>query len=191
MQIDALDAMIEEKNKRIAELEYKIAKASEAFDAASRAFTACDIKRYNRIKELKAQLAKTMDSAQRVFHEVEQTLGKALGYPWYKDDPDNFPDATEADGVCVGEHVPESIALEAANTIARKGEVKGTSEDVLKRFGLGVKRRALAFSIWTQVHMVLYDRRGFDDWWDGLDGGIADEINDVVIETIKDEMEDC
>lgn len=50
---------------------------------------------------------------------------------------------------------------------------------------------ALAFSLWTEVHKVLYDRRGFDDWWDGLDGGIADEINDVVIETIKDEMEDC
>jgi len=51
------------------------------------------------------------------FHEVEQTLGKALGYPWFKDDRANFPDATEADRVCVGEHVPESIALEVANKI--------------------------------------------------------------------------
>lgn len=49
--------------------------------------------------------------------DVEQALGKALGYPWYKDDPANFPDATEADGVCVGEHVPGSIAREAASRI--------------------------------------------------------------------------
>jgi hypothetical protein len=64
-----------------------------------------------------AELAKAKDAARRTFHEVEQTLGKALGYPWFKDDPKNFPDATEADGVCVGEHVPESIALEVANKI--------------------------------------------------------------------------
>jgi hypothetical protein len=64
-----------------------------------------------------AELAKAKDAAQRTFHEVEQTLGKALGYPWFKDDRANFPDATEADGVCVGEHVPESIALEVANKI--------------------------------------------------------------------------
>lgn len=49
--------------------------------------------------------------------EVEQILGKALGYPWYKDDQKNFPNSTEADGVCVGEHVPSSIAMEAANRI--------------------------------------------------------------------------
>lgn len=46
-------------------------------------------------------------------YEIEQILGKALGYPKYKDDPKNFPDATD-DSVCVGDHVPESLALEAA-----------------------------------------------------------------------------
>lgn len=54
---------------------------------------------------------------QRECNEVEQVLGKALGYPWYKDDPKNFPDATEADGVCVGDHVPGSIAAEAADRL--------------------------------------------------------------------------
>jgi hypothetical protein len=51
-------------------------------------------------------------------NEVEQILGKALGYPWFKDDQENFPGATEADGVCIGEHVTESIAQEAANTLS-------------------------------------------------------------------------
>ena len=46
--------------------------------------------------------------------EVEQILGKALGYPWYKDDKKNFPDATEADGVCVGEHTTVTLAMEIA-----------------------------------------------------------------------------
>ncbi len=54
----------------------------------------------------------------RESREIEQTLGKALGYPWYKDDPKNFPNATEANGVCVGEHVPASLAVEAARKIA-------------------------------------------------------------------------
>ena len=48
---------------------------------------------------------------------VCQILGKALGYPWYKDDQEVFPGATEADGVCVGEHVADSLALEAARII--------------------------------------------------------------------------
>lgn len=50
---------------------------------------------------------------------AEQILGKALGYPWYKDDPKNFPGATEKDGVCIGEHVIETLALEAANRLAK------------------------------------------------------------------------
>lgn len=52
--------------------------------------------------------------------EAEQVLGKALGYPWYKDDPQNFPDATEADGVCTGEHTLVTIAMEAASRLKRE-----------------------------------------------------------------------
>lgn len=46
--------------------------------------------------------------------EIEQTCGKVLGYPWFKDDQKNFPGATEKDGVCVGEHVAATIATELA-----------------------------------------------------------------------------
>jgi hypothetical protein len=49
--------------------------------------------------------------------EISQILGKALGYPWFKDDQKNFPGATDEDGVCVGEHVAETLAMEAANRI--------------------------------------------------------------------------
>ena len=51
--------------------------------------------------------------------EVCQRLGKALGYPWFKDDQENFPGATEENSVCTGEHVAESIAAEAAAEIER------------------------------------------------------------------------
>lgn len=51
--------------------------------------------------------------------EICQTLGKSLGYPWYKDDQKNFPGATLIDGVCVGEHVSVTLASEAATVIDR------------------------------------------------------------------------
>ena len=62
------------------------------------------------IDRLRAALTKQND-------EICQTLGKALGYPWFKDDQVVFPGATEENGVCVGDHVAESIAEEAARTI--------------------------------------------------------------------------
>lgn len=46
--------------------------------------------------------------------EIEQTCGTILGYPWFKDDQKNFPGSTEKDGVCVGEHVAETIVMELA-----------------------------------------------------------------------------
>ena len=51
--------------------------------------------------------------------EICQTLGKVLGYPWFKDDQINFPGATEENGVCVGEHIAETIAAEAADKIVK------------------------------------------------------------------------
>jgi len=49
--------------------------------------------------------------------EICQILGRALGYPRYCDDQKNFPDSTDADGVCVGEHIAVTLAMEAARKI--------------------------------------------------------------------------
>lgn len=73
------------------------------------------------ITELKRQ----RDGYQKHLHECEQIAGKALGYPWYKGDQKNFPGATEADGVCVGEHVGDTIVAELAK---RYEEAKSTIE---------------------------------------------------------------
>ena len=71
---------------------------------------------------LEAEIERLRDAYTTQVHDIEQTLGQALGYPWYKDDQVNFCGATEADGVCVGEHVPETLAAEAAAEIGKLQE---------------------------------------------------------------------
>ena len=59
-----------------------------------------------------------LEAHKKELTEVEQILGKALGYPWYADDMENFPGSTEEDGVCVGDNTPASLADDAADKIA-------------------------------------------------------------------------
>lgn len=54
---------------------------------------------------------------QEELEKIKQILGKALGYPYYIEDPKTFPNATEADGVCVGIETPWSLAMLAADKI--------------------------------------------------------------------------
>ncbi len=74
-------------------------------------------RRDNEIAALKAEIERLKRAAAQESHEIEQILGPALGYPPYSGDQKNFPGATEADGVCVGEHVAASLAAEAADKI--------------------------------------------------------------------------
>ena len=67
---------------------------------------------------LRAENARLFNACVKMEHEIQQVVGKALGYPWFKDDQKNFPCSIEADGVCVGEHVAVTLADEAAATIA-------------------------------------------------------------------------
>jgi ribosome biogenesis GTPase A len=65
------------------------------------------------IAKLNKQIVKMLEE----FREIEQILGKALMYPWFKDDQENFPNATEADGVAIGDHTAWSLAMCAADKI--------------------------------------------------------------------------
>ena len=69
---------------------------------------ACEMTRIER------ELNAANDRIKRLNTEIEQTCGKVLDYPWYKNDQKNFPGSTEVDGVCVGEHIAETIASELA-----------------------------------------------------------------------------
>ncbi len=85
-------------------------------------------------------------------HNVCQCLGRALNYPRYADDKENFPGATDADGVCVGEHVAETIAVEAAREIERlRAELLATPptlEWLLSRIGKS------SITKWHGVHDI-------------------------------------
>ena len=78
----------------------------------------CNIKS-KRISELEAEIARLHRDYYAYEHEIQQLLGKALGWPWYKDDQKNFPGATEADGVFVGEHVAVTSAAEIAEAYVK------------------------------------------------------------------------
>lgn len=66
--------------------------------------------------ETAAELKRQRDGYRLHLMECEQIAGKALGYPWYKDDQKNFPGATKEDGVCIGEHVGDTIVKELASS---------------------------------------------------------------------------
>jgi hypothetical protein len=69
--------------------------------------------RNNLLKDYAAIIDKSREESEK----IEQILGKALKYPWFKDDPKNFPTATEEDGVCVGDHTAWSLSMSAADRI--------------------------------------------------------------------------
>ena len=89
--------------------------------------------------------AAIIDKSRKESEEIEQILGKALGYPWYKDDPDIFPKATEADGVCVGIETAWSLAMIAADRIK---ELEERNKQLSKRHP--TKEEALAQYNWLK-----------------------------------------
>jgi hypothetical protein len=69
-------------------------------------------------ESLQLRLIRLSEACAKENDEVCQILGKVLGYPWFKDDQANFPGATEAEGVCVGDNVAVTMAMQAARKIA-------------------------------------------------------------------------
>jgi len=82
-----------------------------------------------------------LDCCMKQNEEICQTLGQALGYPWYKNDQKNFPGSTDMHGVCVGEHVAESIASEAANRIRNVTRQRDELLVALKMWARSQERR--------------------------------------------------
>lgn len=65
-------------------------------------------------------------------HEIDQTLGRALGYPVYPDNDPNCPG--EPGEVETGEHVPETLAMEAANKIRSFEQTIASYREALESF---------------------------------------------------------
>jgi hypothetical protein len=84
-------------------------------DCATMYDLAGEMKRMEReLNAANAKIKQLRDGIYKQGHEIEQTCGKALGYQLFKDDQKNFPGSTEEDGVCVGDHVAETIVSELA-----------------------------------------------------------------------------
>jgi hypothetical protein len=109
-------------------------------------------------------------------HQIEQTLGAALGYPRYCDDQKAFPDATEADGVCVGDHVAETLAEEAAARI------------VTLQSGKGVASPDYEFLYNELAATQLVDRKRLDTAIDALSRILNLKTRKAVIDAAKDAL---
>jgi uncharacterized coiled-coil protein SlyX len=109
----AANALAAAFQKRTAELSAALAEKDAEIERLTTALALCAPALSAQSDEnarLRLAISKTND-------EVCQKLGSVLGYPRFCDDLKNFPTATLKDGVCVGEHVAESIASEATRTI--------------------------------------------------------------------------
>lgn len=76
---------------------------------------------HSTIKVLKVLAAARAQKLRAIeeFRNIEQILGRALGYPRFCDDQKNFPGALDQDGVCIGDHVALTLAQEAAETLRK------------------------------------------------------------------------
>jgi hypothetical protein len=116
------------------------------------------------IERLRAWKEKVIDQARRDEDSICQDLGRALGFPWFKDDPVNFPNATEADGVCVGEHVAATLAKMAADKItALRAEIAAKDAALL------AVKNALAKDVCEDDDLIVIQRI-LDEALDALKG---------------------
>lgn len=146
-----------------------------------------DVETHDKFDQLRAQLA---EREARVKHledgciksndDICQTLGKALKYPWFKDDQKNFPGATEENGVCVGDHVAESIAMEAARVLAERDKtierLRAVNERDRTQVAIGINAviEAIRKREWLRLGRGSYEWN--DDRWMDEFGQAIDEI---------------
>jgi hypothetical protein len=115
--------------------------------------------------------------------KVCQTLGAALGMFRFCDDQKNFPGTTEADGVCVGEHVAETLAMEAARRIVDLQEKVARLEGEHRRRRVSEElppRHAPIVVGFDNGFTWVYDwdgNRRFD-WWAPIPKGAAHVARD-------------
>lgn len=91
-----------------------------------------NIRAIDRMNEAAQVLSVQLPGYQKHLRACEQIAGKALGYPWFKDDQKHFPGATEEDGVCIGEHVGDTIVEELAQAKIAMAEALRSLADSLE-----------------------------------------------------------
>jgi uncharacterized coiled-coil DUF342 family protein len=94
--------------------------------------------------EARAEVERLRRSFSECDNRIQQELGKAIGYPWYKDSQEHFPGATESNGVCVGDHVGETLAIEAASKIR---ELRAEVEKLKEQLRAEIKKNTITIPI--------------------------------------------
>lgn len=107
---------------------------------ASAALAAADGEYIHHLTAEVERLTRHKDGLIKHLTFCEQIAGKALGYPWFKDDQKNFPGTTEVDGVCVGEHFGETIVEELANSHAALTRRIAVLEEAVKNIAIEAER---------------------------------------------------
>lgn len=69
------------------------------------------------IDQLQDELERLRRAVAQQENEIQQVLGKALGFPYYADDQKTFPGSTRQDGVFTGIHVAATLADLAAQRL--------------------------------------------------------------------------
>jgi hypothetical protein len=114
---EGIDALAERRKMERERLDERLGKNRERVNQEELYAPHMEEEQYINRDQLLKDYAAIVDKCRKESEEIEQILGKALGYPWYKDDPKNFPNATEADGVCVAPNTAASLAMHAADKI--------------------------------------------------------------------------
>ena len=94
--------------------------------------------------EARAEVERLRRSFSECDNRIQQELGKSLGYPQYKDSQEHFPGATESNGVCVGDHVGETLAIEAASKIR---ELRAEVEKLKEQLRAEIKKNTITIPI--------------------------------------------
>jgi regulator of replication initiation timing len=94
--------------------------------------------------EARSEVERLRRSFSEYDNRIQQELGKELGYPWYKDSQEHFPGATEASGVCVGDHVGETLAAEAAEKIR---DLRAEVEKLKEQLYAEIKKNTITIPI--------------------------------------------
>jgi uncharacterized protein (UPF0218 family) len=109
-----------------------------------------------RLEQLSEKIMRLREGLLEQNQNIEQTCGKVLAYPWFKDDQKNFPGATEKDGVCVGDHVAETIVSELAKkhaeALSRIKRLEEALESIQKYWNLDNNEGAMNDACWHAIN---------------------------------------
>lgn len=106
--------------------------AGDPFPLHATFFSEEDAKAY---LDLRARVKRYYDACVATEDEIQQILGKALGYPRYCDDQKVFPGTKEEDGVCVFDNTAASLAMEAAEKLKKAEDETKRLKEWLNRIG--------------------------------------------------------